>query len=132
MASRQQRTVALSTAEAETSALLDLGRDIIWLRRLMHDIGTPVTDPTPALEDNRSAIKWSTNAASWSRTRHMDVYFHKIREWQRDKILKIEHCPTTEQVADICTKSLPQATHSTLKVMLLGEHEAPNHRHNDL
>ena len=46
--SRQQRTVALSTAEAEYYALGDLGRDIVWVRRLMADLGPSLTRLTPA------------------------------------------------------------------------------------
>ena len=85
-ASRQQHTVALSTAEAETSSLLDVGRDVVWLRRLLADLGTPLTHPTPTLEDSSSAIKWATASASWSKTRHIDTAFHKLREWQSENI----------------------------------------------
>ena len=45
--SRQQRTVALSTAEAEINSLLELGKDVIWLRRILAEFGTPVSGPTP-------------------------------------------------------------------------------------
>ena len=119
--SRQQRTVALSTAEAEYYALCDLGRDIRWFRQLLSDIGQPLFDPTPALEDSRSAIKWSSSNASWSKTRHIDVQYHKIREWIEQKILRVEHCPTSAQLADALTKALPVALHNRLKMHLLGE-----------
>ena len=78
-ASRQQRTVALATAEAEVTSLTDLGKGIVWLRRLLTDLGTPPRHPTPALEDSKSAIKWSTESASWSKTQHVDTNFHKLR-----------------------------------------------------
>ena len=119
--SRQQRTVALSTAEAETSSLLDLGRDIVWLRRLLADLGTPVLHPTPALEDSRSAMKWATASASWSKTRHIDTAFHKLREWSDNNIIKIEYCPTTNMLADCFTKALPPETHTRFKKVMLGE-----------
>ena len=94
----------------------------MWLRRLLTDLGTPPRDPTPLLEDNRSAMKWATDSASWSRTRHMDVYYHKLREWATAKFVTIEHCPTSAQLADLCTKSLPAHTHRRLKVAVLGEY----------
>ena len=118
--SRQQRTVALSTAEAEINALTDLGRDIVWFRRLLADIGKPLTDPTPALEDSRSAIKWSEESASWSKTRHIDTAFHKLREWQDNRVLRIEYCNTAAQIADALTKALPTETHRRLAGRLLG------------
>ena len=94
-ASRQQHTVALSTAEAETSSLLDVGRDVVWLRRLLADLGTPLTHPTPTLEDSSSAIKWATASALWSKTRHIDTAFHKLREWQSENVIKVEYCHTS-------------------------------------
>ena len=125
--SRQQRTVALSTAEAEINALTDLGRDIVWFRRLLADIGQPLTDPTPALEDSRSAIKWSEESASWSKTRHIDTAFHKLREWQEHRVLRIEYCNTAAQIADALTKALPTETHRRLTSKLLGMELTAHH-----
>ena len=119
--SRQQRTVAMSTSEAEYYALGDVGRDIVWVRRLLSDLGSPLTRPTPAREDNRSAMKWATDAASWSKTRHIDVQYHKVREWISAGAMRVEHCPTSAQIADICTKALPADTHRRLKMDILGE-----------
>ena len=113
--SRQQRTVALSTAEAETQSLLDLGRDVVWLRRLLADLGTPVMYPTPTLEDSKSAIKWATASASWSKTRHIDTAFHKLCEWQDDGVIKVEYCLTTQMLADCFTKALPPEAHTKFK-----------------
>ena len=79
--SRQQRTVALSTAEAEINALTDLGRDIVWFRRLMSDLGSPVSRPTPTLEDNRSAMKWASDSASWGKMCRIDAKCHKACKW---------------------------------------------------
>ena len=118
---KQQTTVALSTAESEISALTDLGRDVIWLRRLLADLGTPVLSPTPCLEDSKSAIKWSTDAASWSRTRHIDTYYHKLREWISANVLKVEYCHTSVQRADVFTKALPTEAHLEMKKHILGE-----------
>jgi hypothetical protein len=119
--SRQQRTVALSTAEAEYYALGDLARDIKWFRQLLSDLGNPLSDPTPAREDSRSAMKWAKDSASWSKTRHIDVIAHKLREWIDQKVLKVEYCPTTAQLADVLTKALPNAQHQRMKMFLLGE-----------
>jgi hypothetical protein len=128
---RQQRSVALSTAEAEIASLTDLGKDIVWLRRLLTDLGTPVLNPTPALEDSRSAIKWTTDSASWSKTRHVDVAFHKLREWIANGIMTIEYCKTTSMLADAFTKALPTETHKLFKRTMLGElHKDFNVYHN--
>ena len=93
--SRQPKSVAFSTAEAEIASLTDLGKETVCVRRLLADLGTPVLNPTPALEDSRSAIKWTTESASWSKTRHVDTAFHKLREWIAQGVLAIEYCRTT-------------------------------------
>ena len=115
------RTVALSTAEAEINALTDLGRDVVWFRRLLSDIGVHIPNPTPALEDSKSAIKWSEESASWSKTRHIDTAFHKLREWKEAGVLRIEYCNTAAQLADQLTKALPTETHQRLASTLLGQ-----------
>ena len=119
--SRQQPTVALSTAAAEYYALGEVGRDIVWFRRLMDDLGSPVSRPTPTLEDNRSAMKWASDSASWSKTRHIDVKYHKVCAWVVLGQMRVEHCPTSAQIADICTKALPADAHLRLKPLILGE-----------
>ena len=111
--------MALSTAEAEIHALTDLGRDIVWFRRLLRDLGTNLTNPTPALEDSRSAIAWTNESASWSKTRHVDTAFHKLREWKEAGVLRVEYCQTSAQLADQLTKALPTETHSRLTQCIL-------------
>jgi hypothetical protein len=120
-ASKQQRTVALSTAEAEYYALGDLARDVVWFRQLASDLGVTITDPTLLNEDSRSAIKWASDSASWSKTRHIAVQYHKIREWISQNIVRVEHCPTNEQLADSLTKALPVHQHQKLKRHVLNE-----------
>jgi hypothetical protein len=119
--SRQQRTVALSTAEAEYYALGDLGRDVVWFRQLMADLGQTIHGPTQLREDSRSAIKWSSDSSSWSKTRHIAVQYHKLREWIGQDLMRVEHCPTSAQLADCLTKALPVHQHQQLKMHVLGE-----------
>ena len=79
--SRQQRCVSLSTAEAEYVALSEAGRDVLWLRQLLSELGSSPPKPTRLLEDNKSAIKWTEDSHAWSRSRHIDCSYHAIRKW---------------------------------------------------
>ena len=56
-------------------------------------------------------MKWASDSASWSKTRHIDVKYHKVREWVALEQMRVEHCPTSAQIADICTKALPADAH---------------------
>jgi hypothetical protein len=119
-ASRAQNAIALSTAEAEWYALCDCGKSTIWLRRLFRDLGIPCHEPTLVKEDSTSAIKWSTESAAWSRTRHIDIKHHAVRQWIESKQLRLEYCQTDDMLADLFTKPLNSAKHKVLTERILG------------
>jgi hypothetical protein len=56
--------------------------------------------------DNLSAINISKNPIQHSRTKHIDIRHHFIRDLVKDKVVNLEHVATEEQVADIFTKAL--------------------------
>ena len=56
--------------------------------------------------DNMSAINISKNPVQHSRTKHIDIRHHYIRDLVDDKVITLEHVATEEQVADIFTKAL--------------------------
>ncbi|GAA0154501.1 hypothetical protein LIER_12460 [Lithospermum erythrorhizon] len=56
--------------------------------------------------DNMSAISISKNLVQHSRTKHIKIRHHFIRELVEDKIIRLEHVNTEKQVADIFTKRL--------------------------
>ena len=55
--SQRQRLVTLSTTEAEYVAASTAARDLIWIRKLLSDIGCPCTKETTLYVDNQSAIQ---------------------------------------------------------------------------
>jgi len=77
--SKKQSTVALSTAEAEYVALSQAAQECVWLRRLLSDLGMDAT-PVVILEDNQGAIAIAKNPVDHSRTKHIDIRYHYIRE----------------------------------------------------
>ena len=56
--------------------------------------------------DNLSAINISKNPIQHSRTKHIDIRHHFIRELVEEKIIALEHVTTEMQLADIFTKAL--------------------------
>ena len=56
--------------------------------------------------DNLSAINISKNPIQHSRTKHIDIHHHFIRELVEEKIVALEHVATELQLADIFTKAL--------------------------
>ena len=76
---QQQATITLSTAEAEWYALVEMAKDYLWMRQLLADLGNNLSGPTLPNEDNRSAIKWAQDSASWSKMRHIDTKYNDPR-----------------------------------------------------
>ena len=56
--------------------------------------------------DNLSAINISKNPIQNSRTKHIDICHHFIRDLIKDKIVTLEHVTTEKQLEDIFTKAL--------------------------
>lgn len=68
--------------------------------------------------DNLSAINISKNPIQNSRTKHIDIRHHYIRELVEDKVIKLEHVTTEMQLADIFTKALDANQFENLRAKL--------------
>ena len=76
------------------------------MRRILKNLNLNQGDDTTIFCDNRSTIQLSKNPMLHSRSKHIDVRFHFLRELTKDGVVKLVHCPTQEQIADIMTKPL--------------------------
>ena len=74
----------------------------MFLRNLEAVItGKPLSDRTILFEDNKGAKKWTQDAANHSRTKHIDICFHSIREQVSElKNLAIKYCRTAQMLGD--------------------------------
>jgi hypothetical protein len=104
--SRKQPCTATSTTESEYVAASLTSKEIVWARRLLHDLGFPQSNPTPLFSDNQSAIRLVQNPEFHKRTKHIDVLYHLIREFQSRGEITLFYVPTRLQLADILTKPL--------------------------
>ena len=80
--SKKQNSVALSTAEAEYIAAGSCCAQILWMKATLKDFGINFKE-VPLLCDNESAVKLTNNPVQHSRTKHIDVRHHFIRDHQR-------------------------------------------------
>ena len=72
-------------------------------------------DVMTLLCDNMSAINISKNPVQHSRTKHIDIRHHFIRDLVEDKVINLEHVNTENQLADIFTKALDTAQFENLR-----------------
>ena len=98
--SKKQNSVALSTAEAEYIAVGSCCAQILWMKATLKDFGINFKQ-VPLLCDNESAVKLTNNLVQHSRTKHIDVRHHFIRDHQQKGDICIESIGTDDQVADI-------------------------------
>jgi hypothetical protein len=70
------------------------------------DLKVTYTDPIPIHCDNTSAISVSKNPVLHSKTKHIPIKYHFLREQVTNRIVQLNYIPSTEQIADIFTKPL--------------------------
>jgi hypothetical protein len=80
-ASKNQNSVDLSTAEAEKIAAGHCCVQLLWMRQTLRDYGYKLTK-VPRLCDNESAIRMADNPVEHSRTKHIAIRYHFLRDHQ--------------------------------------------------
>jgi hypothetical protein len=110
--SRKQRTVALSTTEAEYMALSEGVKEAIYLQRLLQELGADEMIGSVVFCDNKGSLRLAENHTFHARSKHIDIRHHFARDVLRTKKVTLEHVPTDHQVTDFLTKGLPKMKHS--------------------
>ena len=107
--SKLQTCVALSSCESEYMAQTQASKEAVWISRLLKELdlgyGLP-SMPVSIKADNQGAIALSTDPKFHSRTKHIDVQWHFVREMVEKGCIRLEYCPTEEMAADGLTKPL--------------------------
>ena len=103
--SKRQAVVSLSTTEAEYMAATHARKEAVWLQILCLDIGF-VQKGVRLDCDSQSAIFLAKNPSYHTKTKHIDVQYHFVRDMVEDKKLLLEKVDTVKNVADSLTKSI--------------------------
>jgi len=106
--SKKQTTVATSTMEAEYVAAFHASQQAVWIRQFSEGIGFPLPEPLVIFTDSEAALAVAKGEQAHSRSKHLDVKYHKVRERIREHLIRFDKVPTEENVADIFTKQLPR------------------------
>ena len=107
--SKRQQSIALSSCEAEYMAQTQASKEAIWLTRLLSELdvgfGLP-TKPVVIKADNQGAIALTEDPRFHSRTKHIDIQWHFVRDQVETGAVRFEWIPTKDMVADGLTKPL--------------------------
>jgi hypothetical protein len=118
--SKIQKTVALSSCEAEYMALKEAIKEFVWLSSLFNEIDSLKTcNSKVLLTDNQSAIDLSKNPEYHARSKHIDIQYHYVREVIQNGQVTLKYVPTKENIADVFTKPLSPAIFNRFKDSLV-------------
>ncbi|KAH9667565.1 retrovirus-related pol polyprotein from transposon TNT 1-94-like protein [Citrus sinensis] len=103
--SKLQTVVALSTTEAEYMVATQACKEAIWIQRLLEELGHG-QEKIPVFCDSQSALHIARNPAFHSRTKHIGVQYHFVREVVEDGSVDLQKIHTKENLADVLTKPI--------------------------
>ena len=104
--SKKQSTVSRSSTEAEYRSLASTTAEVFWICIVLKDLGVFLLDPPLLWCNNLSAIALASNPVFHSRTKHIEVDYHFIREKVVRHDIVVKFISTTDQLADILNKCL--------------------------
>ncbi|KAJ9535627.1 hypothetical protein OSB04_un001233 [Centaurea solstitialis] len=100
----KQTTVSQSTTEDEYIAASQCCSQVLWIQNQMQDYGLSFLH-TPIYIDNNSAISIVNNPVKHSKTKHIEIKYHFIRDCNEKKLIQVLKVHTDDQYADLFTKS---------------------------
>jgi hypothetical protein len=109
--SKKQRTVALSTVEAEYMATTHASKEAIWWRSVLFGFGYDMSAPTILWSDSQGSISLAGNPEHHARTKHIDVQYHFIRQHLAERTISLHFIGTEDMAADSLTKVLDRVKH---------------------
>nr|GEW30807.1 retrovirus-related Pol polyprotein from transposon TNT 1-94 [Tanacetum cinerariifolium] len=103
--SKRQKSAAISSTEAEYIALSGCCAQILWMRSQLTDYGLGFNKILMYC-DKKSAIALCCNNVQHSRSKHIDIIYHFIKEHVENGVIELYFVNTEYQLADIFTKAL--------------------------
>ena len=115
----KQKTVSLSSCEAELYAYCDAVREAIYLREwfkfyMNKDLKIKIYC------DNNGTLQVADHSTSHKRTKHIEIRQFFVREHLKQKRISIAYVPTSKNIADILTKQVNTPRFKELKKMIYG------------
>ncbi|GJU17410.1 retrovirus-related pol polyprotein from transposon TNT 1-94 [Tanacetum coccineum] len=101
--SKRQKSIAISSTEAEYIAMSGCCAQILWMRSQLTDYGLGF-NKIPMYCDNKSVVALCCNNVQHSRSKHIDIRFHFIKEQVENGVVELYFVNTEYQLADIFTK----------------------------
>jgi hypothetical protein len=97
--SRKQKTVSLSSTEAELGAEVKAAQEIVWMINFFTELGFPLQGPIDIHADNFGAICLAKNHVIGKNTKHVDTRYHFVNEAHQRGLIRFVQVPSKENRA---------------------------------
>ena len=108
----------MSSTEAEYISQTHAAKEAVWLRNFVVELQGKPQGLLTMLCNNQGAIALSKDNKCHSRTKHIDLRHHFIREAVDEGKINVEYIPTAKNVADVFTKALARPKFEVFVEML--------------
>nr|GBN20086.1 Retrovirus-related Pol polyprotein from transposon TNT 1-94 [Araneus ventricosus] len=104
----KQKSVSLSTCEAELFAISEICKDIIWIVNLLSELKCKqfINSTVILNSDSQAAIQWIQGTRSSNKSRHMNLRFHFVKDLLEDNVIELKYIQTELLIADFLTKAV--------------------------
>jgi hypothetical protein len=113
--SKKQGSISFSTIEAEYIDVATCCTQILWMIQTLANLKVTYTVPISLHCDNTGAISVSKNIVPHSKTKHIPIKYHFLKEQVTNRVVQLNYIPSTEQIADIFTKPLAKTPFEYLR-----------------
>ncbi|GJU75790.1 retrovirus-related pol polyprotein from transposon TNT 1-94 [Tanacetum coccineum] len=114
---KKQTALAISTTEAEYVSAEKACQQALWMKQALIDYDVRLDD-VPIMCDNKGVMDLSKNPVQHSRTKHIKIRHHFLRDNVQKGHISIEKVPSVDNIADILTKPLKRESFNYLRLGL--------------
>ncbi|GJZ63280.1 retrovirus-related pol polyprotein from transposon TNT 1-94 [Tanacetum coccineum] len=115
--SKKQTALAILTTEAEYVSARKACQEALWMKQTLVDYEVKLND-VPVLCDNKGAIDLSKNLVLHSRTKHIEIRHHFLRDNVQKGNISIKKVASEDNIADVLTKPLKREPFNLLRLVL--------------
>jgi hypothetical protein len=112
--SKMQKSVSLSTAEAEYFGAMMAARDLIFIRDVLVELCIDLSGPSVIWSDSKSAIDMSRDPVAFKMTKHILRAAEFLRDLVAREVVVMQHLPGRVMIADLLTKAVARALYHEL------------------
>lgn len=111
---KKQRTISRFSAEAEYRSMTTTVAKLVWLQRLLKELGAQARLLMDLHCDNKAAMEIASNPMYHARTKQIEIDCHFIRERLQKGMINTEYIASKEQMTYIFTNALGKKLHDDM------------------